>query len=85
MSLPEAHDFAVETRPGPPGRLTYTVTGVVTCPQRGWTVSLQPGREGIWDDPKRAVLELAAKAPNAGPEVVTPVSVDRTPNDDARS
>jgi hypothetical protein len=83
MTLPEAHDFTLAVQAGPDG-VRYEVEGIVTCPTRGWSVTLEADNEGIIPRPEVAALRLRARAPDSGAEVITDVPVLFEATDDAR-
>jgi hypothetical protein len=53
------------------GARTLTVEGECTCPEAGFTLSLEPDNPGIVPQPQEVVLRLEATPPAAGAEVMT--------------
>jgi hypothetical protein len=57
------------------GVRTLTVEGDCTCPEAGFTLTLEPDNPGIVPQPSDVVLRLEAMPPDSGAEVMTLTSV----------
>jgi hypothetical protein len=57
------------------------VRGDGTCTEGGYELRLDLTNEGIVDEPDLVALRLRIDAPEAGPDVITPVSVEWSTND----
>jgi hypothetical protein len=53
------------------------VRGTGECPTGGITAELVEGNAGINPDPSELVLDLHETAPDIGPDVLSPIEVDR--------
>ena len=71
-----AHDFEIEVVSQESKRLTYRVTGQVTCPTPGFTFVVSGDNEGINPTDEYAVLKIEAASPtHPQAEVITEVPV----------
>jgi uncharacterized Zn finger protein (UPF0148 family) len=80
-----AHDFQLEVTSREGDRMTYRVTGQITCPTTGYRFELEPTNEGINPSDESAALALRTTEPD-GPvvEVITEEVVSGTFDDSAK-
>ncbi len=85
MAKLTAHDFKAEVVSRDGDKLTYRVTGQVTCPTDGYSFTLSPDNEGINPTDEGAVLALDVTAPSGSvAEVITEEQVDKAFTDSSK-